>query len=103
VNDPEISIDATIQRTRTRGVVAGHSATESRLKYIDRPQEVVAGDVVVTSSDQKFFPVGYPIGEVQSIFISPSGVNHYAPIKPSVDIKKLEEVIILKPKGHDKN
>jgi rod shape-determining protein MreC len=103
VNDSEVSIDATIQRTRTRGVVAGYSMNESRLKYIDRPQEVVAGDIVVTSSDQKMFPVGYPIGKVESVHISPSGVNHFAPMKPSVDIKKLEEVIILKPKGHDKN
>lgn len=99
INDRLTSVDATIQRTRTRGVIAGYSSGESQLKYIDRPQEVVPGDVVVTSSDQTMFPIGYPVGAVTSIYISPSGVGHYALIKPSVNLKKLEEVIILKPKG----
>jgi len=104
INDRLTSVDATIQRTRTRGVIAGYSSGESILKYIDRPQEVVAGDMIVTSSDQKMFPAGYPIGQVKSIYISPSGVGHYAVVKPQIDLKKLEEVIILKPsRGHDKN
>lgn len=103
INDRSTSVDATIQRTRTRGVIAGHTSGESQLKYIDRPSEVVQGDTVVTSSDQKMFPVGYPIGRVNSIYMSPSGVGHYAIVKPDVDIKKLEEVIILKPKNHVKN
>jgi len=99
INDRLTSVDATIQRTRTRGVIAGYSSGESILKYIDRPQEVTQGDIIVTSSDQKMFPAGYPIGQVNSIHISPSGVGHHALVQPSVDLKRLEEVIILKPAG----
>ncbi len=103
INDRSTSIDATIQSTRTRGVIAGNSAQDAQLKYIDRPQEIKEGDLVVTSSDQKIFPIGYPIGSVTAVKISPSGVGHKAVVKPSVDLKKLEEVIILKPKLHAKN
>lgn len=98
INDRLTSIDSTILRTRTRGVIAGYSAGESILKYIDRPQEITQGDIVVTSHDQKMFPIGYPVGQVNTIYVSPSGVGHYALVKPSADLKKLEEVMILKPK-----
>lgn len=96
INDRLSSIDAIIQRTRARGIVSGYSNKECQLKYIDRPQEITDGDPVVTATDQTIFPPGYPVGTIQHIKINPTGVGHLALLKPAVDFRKLEEVMILK-------
>ena len=98
VTDRLISIDSTVQRTRGRGIISGQSKSESLLKFIDRPQEMATGDLIVTSDDQRMFPIGYPIGTVVRVQVSPFGVGHTAIVKPTVDPKKLDEVIILKVK-----
>lgn len=97
VNDRLSSIDAVIQRTRARGIVSGYTHKDCQLKYIDRPQEITQGDAVVTAGDQTQFPQGYPIGTIHHIKINPTGVGHLALLKPTVDFRKLEEVMILKP------
>lgn len=98
VSDRLISIDSTIQRTRGRGIISGHSRSESVLKFIDRPQDIAPGDLVVTSDDQAMFPIGYPVGKVVSVRVSPFGVGHTAIVHPIVDLRKLDEVIVLKVK-----
>lgn len=101
-NDSLTSIDATVQRTRSRGIVSGQSSRNCILKYIERPQDVTVGDIVVTSDDQQIFPHGYPVGVVTSVTVNASGVGHYAMLQPSIDLKKLEEVFILKKKSDAK-
>lgn len=101
-NDRLTSIDATIQRTRSRGIVTGYSSQECMLKYIERPQDVSVGDMVVTSDDQQIFPAGYPIGVVTSVKVNASGVGHFATLRLASDLKKMEEVFILKKKVHAK-
>jgi rod shape-determining protein MreC len=98
LTDRLMSIDALVQRTRSRGIVSGYGKNLSVLKFLDRPLELTIGDIVVTSGDQKLFPPGYPIGQISSIYIHPSGVGHYAIIEPIVDAKKLSAVLVLKAK-----
>lgn len=98
LTDRLMSIDAIVQRTRSRGIVSGHGKNLSALKFLDRPQDLSVGDVVVTSADQKMFPPGFPIGQITSIYIHPSGVGHYAIINPVVDTRKIAEALVLKPK-----
>lgn len=92
------SIDATVQRTRARGIISGYAWDATKLKYIERPEDMQEGDLVITSSDQKTFPPGYPIGTIVAVNTKPSGVGHQAHVEPAADLKKLEEVIILKAK-----
>lgn len=98
LTDRLMSIDAIVQRTRSRGIVSGHGKNLSALKFLDRPQDLSVGDVVVTSSEQKMFPPGFPIGQITSIYIHPSGVGHYAVIHPIVDTRKISEALVLKAK-----
>ncbi|MCB9072421.1 MAG: rod shape-determining protein MreC [Bdellovibrionaceae bacterium] len=98
LTDRLMSIDAVVQRTRSRGMISGYGKNLSILKFLDRPQELSIGDLVVTSHEQKLFPPGYPIGQISSIHVHPSGVGHYAVITPTVDAKKLSEVLVLRAK-----
>jgi len=98
LTDRLMSIDAIVQRTRSRGIVSGHGKNLAALKFLDRPQDLSVGDVVVTSADQKLFPPGFPIGQITSVYIHPSGVGHYAIVNPIVDTRKIAEALILRPK-----
>lgn len=98
LTDRLMSIDALVQRTRSRGIVSGYGKNLSVLKFLDRPQDLSIGDLVVTSGDQKIFPPGFPIGQITSVYIHPSGVGHYAIINPTVDSRKIAEALVLKPK-----
>lgn len=99
LTDRLMSIDAMVQRTRSRGIISGYGQNLSVLKFLDRPQDLSVGDLVVTSADQKMFPPGFPIGQITSVHIHPSGVGHYAVIRPIVDNKKIAEALVLKNKN----
>jgi rod shape-determining protein MreC len=89
------SIDALVQRTRARGVVSGVSTDRYLLKYMMRSQDAQVGDIVVTSGRQGFFPKGFKIGTVEDVLASPTAVSFQAKIKPSVEIDRLESVLVV--------
>lgn len=89
------SIDAVVQRTQARGLIAGYRQTVARLKYIERPEDMIEGDLIVTSSDQSMFPAGLPIGTVQRLITKKAGVGHQADVVPSVKINQTQELLVL--------
>jgi len=95
LTDRSANIDATVQRTRARGILAGVSTAKVRLKYIMRKQDVAEGDVIVTSGRQGYFPSGYIIGTVLAVEPSTAGVSFQADVLPAAAVDKLEEVLVL--------
>jgi rod shape-determining protein MreC len=89
------SIDALVQRTRARGVVSGHSVHSYRMNYMMREEDALVGDLIVTSGRQGFFPKGFHIGTVTDMGPSPTGVSFQAKIKPSVNMDRLENVLVI--------
>ena len=96
LNDPASTVGATVQRTRTTGVVEGESRGTVRFKYMARDGAgMQPGDVVVTSGLGGVFPKGLPIGRVEAIDDRGSALFSYAVLKPVVDFTRLEEVLLL--------
>lgn len=95
INDRSSNVDATVQRTRARGILSGHTESKVKMKYLMRKDDLKKGDFVVTSGRQGFFPPGFVIGKVEKVFPSPSTVSFEALVEPSVPLHKLEEVLIL--------
>ena len=89
------SVDALIQRTRARGIVSGLSSKTFQLNYIMRQSDARKGDQVVTSGRQGFFPKGFPIGTVRDVKLSPTGISYLAKIDPSVEMNRLENVLVI--------
>lgn len=58
--------------------------------------DVVVGDIVETSGIGGIYPRGIQIGKVKEIRKANDQINKYAIIEPSVDFRRLGEVIILK-------
>ena len=95
LTDRSANIDATIQRTRARGIVSGISRSKCRLKYIMRKEDVAEGDIIVTSGRQGYFPKGFIVGSVLDVEESPAGASYHAKVKPAAPIDKLEEVFVI--------
>jgi rod shape-determining protein MreC len=96
ITDYNSALDAIVQRTRSKTIVEGTEENRCQLKYLLRTEDVVVGDIVVTSGLGGKFPKGLKVGEIQSVEKKGYGVFQHAELIPSVDLTKLEEVLILK-------
>jgi rod shape-determining protein MreC len=96
LNDPASTVGATVQRTRTPGLVEGDAGGAVRFKFMARDGARVApGDLVVTSGLGNLFPKGLPIGRVVTIEDKGSALFHFAVLVPVVDFDRVEEVLLL--------
>jgi rod shape-determining protein MreC len=94
VNDQTSGVGAILEKSRTQGVVRGTPGGEIVLEKIMSDEPVQPGDKVLTSGGDQIFPKGLPVGTV--IRVSP-GAELFLNIrvKPSVDLAKLEEVLVI--------
>ncbi len=95
VVDHRSAVDALVQNTRAKAVVRGRGEALARLDYLERRDEVHAGDLVITSGYGGVFPKGLRIGTVERVEPAPTGLFQQAELKPSVDFGRLEEVLVL--------
>lgn len=96
ITDYNSAIDSIVQRTRAKAIVEGLGENRCQLKYLLKTEDVSMGDVVVTSGLGGNFPKGLVIGEIKKVDNQGHGIFKYAELVPSVDIPKLEEVLIVK-------
>jgi rod shape-determining protein MreC len=96
ITDYNSALDAIVQRTRSKTIVEGTEENRCQLKYLLRTEDVVVGDIVVTSGLGGNFPKGLRVGEIRSGEKKGYGVFQHAELVPSVDLTRLEEVLILK-------
>jgi rod shape-determining protein MreC len=75
--------------------VEGRGENRCQLKYLLRTDEVMVGDVVVTSGLSGSFPKGLTVGEIRRVEKKGYGIFQYAELVPSVDLTRLEEVLII--------
>lgn len=93
--DSSSAIAARIQRSRARLTVRGTGDDGSmRLAHIHRTEDVLEGDVVVTSGTDGVFPKGLVIGRVGRIERKPYGMQLEGEVLPAIDVAALEEVLI---------
>jgi rod shape-determining protein MreC len=95
ITDYNSAIDSIIQRTRAKAIVVGKGENRCQLKYLLRADEVVVGDLVVTSGLSGNFPKGLAVGDIRKVEKTGQGVFQYAELVPSADLSKLEEVLII--------
>jgi len=96
ITDYNSAVDSIIQRTRAKTIVEGKGENRCQLKYLLRAEEVIVGDIVVTAGLSGNFPKGLMVGEIRKVEKAGQGIFQYAELVPSVDLTKLEEVLIIK-------
>lgn len=95
ITDYNSAIDSIIQRTRAKAIVEGKGENRCQLKYLLRAEDVIVGDIVVTSGLGGNFPKGLMIGDIKKVDKKGHGTFQYAELIPSVDLTKLEEVLVI--------
>ena len=85
---------------RVRGELSLKNQGLCRMDYIPVDVDVEVGDVIETSGLGGIYPKGILIGKVKEVRKTSSDLNRYAIVEPVVDLKRLEEVFVLKSKNN---
>lgn len=96
VTDYDSTFSGIIESTRDEGAVSGNMRAGLIMKYLDLGCGAKKGDKVITSGLYGVFEKGLLIGEVVSIEQDSSGLYLNAVIKPEVDVRELEEVLVVR-------
>ena len=89
ITDINSKIPVIIERTRSRGILAGDNTLEPKLIFTPLDADIKSGDKVITSGVAGGFPAGLPIGYI----IQTDDMQ--IKVKPLADIEKLEYVKIV--------
>lgn len=96
--DPNSGVAALIQRTRVQGILVGEGTDSCRLEFVSGLLRVEVGDVVVTSGLDDIHPKGIILGVVSEVG-EVKGLTRYVKVRPEVDFRRLEEVLVLTAKA----
>ena len=98
LTDSTSSIDAIVQNSRAEGIVEGVEGRKLELRYVIKDFTVQTGDRVIASGLDGIFPKGTLIGVVTDVRRSSSGIFQQIDVQASVDLTRLENVLVLAPK-----
>jgi rod shape-determining protein MreC len=100
--DRNSSIAVRVERTRARANVRGLGRTEqARLDYALRSEDVIEGDLLVTSGTDGVFPAGLPVGRATQLQRVQHGLFQEGRVTPAVDPTRLEEVLVITSGARD--
>jgi rod shape-determining protein MreC len=96
LSDRNSSIAVRVERTRARANVRGLGKPDAaRLDYALRSEDMIEGDLLVTSGTDGVFPRGIPVGRVSQLQKARHGLFVEARVTPSVDVTRVEEVLVM--------
>jgi rod shape-determining protein MreC len=94
ITDRDSGVGAMIEESRLQSPVRGMSEPLLNMAYISNDDEVKVGEHVVTNGMDRIFPRDLPVGTI--VEVKPgSPPFKYIRVRPSAQIEKLEEVIVL--------
>ena len=96
ITSPDSSVNSIAQTTRANGIVKGKYATGVKLEMIDQSEELISGDLIITSGLESGIPKGLIIGKISNIEESANKVFKVADLDLFVDFNQIEEIFIIK-------
>jgi len=90
ITDSNCKVSALLQDSRLPGVVAG-----TQMTYVESNAKITPGENVITSGLGGIFPKGILIGTVVKAELNRQGMYQDLEIKPAVDFRRLEEVVVI--------
>lgn len=89
ITDARCKVAAYCANSKARGIYEGVNDTQSAaLKFVSHLQEVVPGDLVISSGQGAVFPQGFLLGAVASA--EPDGLSYRIKLEPAVDVSAIE-------------
>ena len=100
VINTDIEMGGLCPRTDCAGILEGDFSlmTQGRLKlsYLPDNADLLPGDQIVTSGKGEIYPPDLVVGHVEELLTDPSGMMHYAVVRPQAALDSLVEVFIIK-------
>jgi len=96
ITDRDSVVSGIVHRTRDEGIVTGNLHSNLLMKYLELNSDIEEGDKVITSGFGAIFDKGIFIGEVESVKKDTSSLYLNAIIRPEVDMRQLEEVLVIR-------
>lgn len=100
ITDPGCRIAVFSQNSRAPGVLMGKGPGKPlEVNYVKRDFDVHRDEILITSGLDGKFPKGLPVARI--ISVAPSDYTQFLAIsaEPLVDLRHLEEVLLLEPTG----
>ena len=97
----DCAVAVRVGRSRVDGVLQWEFGDRPilNLLYVSSQQDVKRGDLVLTSGLGGIFPEGVRVGVVSRVGIAENGLMKEVQVKPAVDFRSLEEVLVYMPAG----
>lgn len=95
ITDRASSVDVMLQEKRTSGILTGSEQYECELSFVEFERDVQIGDRVITSGLDGIYPKSLAVGVVSFVDKDTRGLFQKVSVTPHVDIKRLEEVLII--------
>ena len=104
LTDSSSAIDALVQESRVSGIVEGSREDAIYMRYVlkFKDYQVRPKDLVITSGLDGIFPKGLVIGRVHKARLDAPGLFQEIEVRPRIDLRKLEYVLVLDRKGKAK-
>ncbi|MEL7623325.1 MAG: rod shape-determining protein MreC [Clostridiales bacterium] len=101
--DRESAVGARISETRfSPGMVTGTGQDDLlEMLRLDHAAEISPGQRVITSGYGSIFPKGLMVGVVEEVVADSNGLTKRATVRPAVDFRRLEEVMIIRSVNAD--
>ena len=96
LTDPTCKASALLQTSREPGIVAGTDRAGLQMTYVSRTAVIHPNEPVLSSGLGGVFPKGILIGTVVTGRLDPqTGLYQSLALKPAVDYRRLEEVVVI--------
>ncbi len=95
----DCAVAARVDRSRVDGVLQWEFGTQPalNLRYVSSQEDVLVGDLIVTSGLGGIFPAGIRIGTVSRVGLEANGLMKEISVRPAVDFRSLEEILVYIP------
>ena len=95
IDNQNIKVGATVQRTREQGVLVGLGGGLCKLLYLSSNTQATPGDIVISSESSSLSTKGILIGEITKILRDSHSLYATAIVKPASNLFKIEEVLCI--------
>jgi rod shape-determining protein MreC len=97
----DCAVAARVERSRVEGVLRWDFGDHPTLHllYVSSQEDVKEGDRILTSGLGGIFPEGIRVGTVERVALEPNGLMKEIVVRPSVDFRSVEEVLVYTPTG----
>jgi len=93
VNDPSSGAGVILEKTRLQGILKGSPTGQTFLANIMADEKIEPGERILTSGGDRVYPKGMAVGVVSRV--SPAGTFLNVEVKPSAQLNRLEEVLVI--------